>query len=498
MELLFINDDFCSFQMSGFEKMNYEGLEEQIRFYAHGTTAILFNMNAQRTYFDSKVWDNAWEGVTDGKDGKLYYNGQEVVDSTPEPALYTFIRNSRELAKNVPDLFEFRYRCCHKYGVEMWHSMRMNDVHWVPDDTLPQHSRFWVEHPEFRRAAYRKPLSSIWWDQALDFTHPEVCNYTFALIAEYLEHECDGLELDFLRSGPYFLPGGSDAGREIMNSLMRRIRQETVKAAEKFGHPVRLLVRVAPDPAENLSLGLDVAAWAKEGLFDIAAPCAPQPGSTDSAVPVTLWKQLLPENILLVPGIDMGINSGYPGGFLRSCKETDAGMAAAYYYRGADGAYLYNHFYSGCGYVKREEQKIAYSVLGNRERTYAAPRRTPAVRKDSVLPGCYGRTSFFPLAWKSSGVYNEIDAGGGTAGRTGYILIGSQTPMPDLEIKLNTVTCERMDHAIPAEWDLPKLPHFAFFRAPEGVLHDGMNGIDVINRSAEADVELNWIELDVL
>ncbi len=498
MERLFINDDFCCFSHSGFDNMNCDGVEDQIRFYANGATAVLFNMNAQRAYFNSKVWTRAWDGVTDGEDGKLYYEGKEVIDYTPEPPLYTMIRNSRELAKNVPDIFETRYRLCHKYGMEMWHSMRMNDVHWVPDDTLPQHSRFWKEHPEFRRAAYRKPLSSIWDDQALDFTHPEVCDYTFSLIAEYLEHECDGLELDFLRSTPYFLPGGADAGREIMNRLMRRIRKETEKAAEKFGHPVQILVRVAPDPAENLRHGLDVLQWVKEGLCDIVAPCAPQPGATDPFIPVELWKLLLPANIPVTPGIDMGISSGYPGGFLRSCKETDAGMAAAYYYRGADGAYLYNHFYSGCGYVNRQDQKITYSFLGNRERTYAAPRRTPATAKYSILPGQRSMTTFFPLAWKGSGVYNEIDAGGATAGRTGYILIGSQTAMPDLEIKLNTVTCERADNAIPADWTLPKLPYFAFFRVPDGVLHDGTNGIDVINRSIEADVELNWMELDVL
>ncbi len=498
MEKLFINDDFCSFFCSGFDNMNYAGVEDQIKFYAHGATAILFNMNAQRAYFNSNVWTRAWDGVTDGEDGKLYFGGRELIDQKPEPALYTFIRNSRELAKNVPDIFETRYRLCHKYDVEMWHSMRMNDVHWVPDDTLPQHSRFWKEHPEFRRAAYRKPLSSIWDDQALDFTHPEVCDYTFSLIAEYLEHECDGLELDFLRSYPYFLPGGSDAGREIMNNLMRRIRKETEKAAAKFGHPVQILVRVAPDPADNLRQGMDVKLWAEEGLFDIAAPCAPQPGATDSNIPVELWKQILPDGIPVTPGIDMGVSSGYPGGFLRSNKETDAGMAAAYYYRGADGAYLYNHFYSGCGYVNREEEKITYSFIGNKERTYAAVRRTPAVKKYPVQPGFCGMNTFFPLAWKGSGIYNEIDAGGATSGRTGYVLIGSKNPMQDAEIRLNTVVCTRADAELPPEWDLPKLEHFAFFRVPEGVLHDGMNGIDVINRSAEADFELNWMELDVL
>ncbi len=498
MGKLFVNDDFCAFEQSGFENMNVAGVEDQIRFYANGADAILFNLNAQRTYFESKVWTCAWEDITDGDDGKLYYNGKAVENIHPEPALDTFIRNSRELNRNVPDLFALRYRLCRKYGVEMWHSVRMNDVHWTPDESLPHHSRFWKEHPEFRRAAYRKGLSSIWDDQALDFSHPEVRDYTFALIAEYLEKECDGIELDFLRSYPYFLPGGSDAGRPLMTELMRRIKAETEKAEARFGHPVPILVRVAPDPAENLNHGLDVQRWAAEGLCRIVAPCAPQPYATDSTIPVELWKQLLPENITVMPGIDTGLMSSW-NVKLRSSKETDAGMAAAYYYRGADGIYLYNHFYSGCGYTKREEQKIAYGFLGNREKTEARTRRVPAVFKSSVLPGHHGMTSFFPTAWKGSGIYNEIDIGGGTAGRTGCVLICSRNPMPGVEVRLNTIVCERADDARPPDWELPAgLKYFAFFRVPAGVLHDGMNGIDVINRSVEADFELNWVELDLV
>ena len=499
MANVFINDDFCGIWLNDPAEMTVEGLKKQIDFYTEqpGAEAILFNMNAMSAYFNSKTWESVWHDCTEeDEEGRVFYRGREVVDYKPEPPMKTMVCNARRMAKNVPDIFEVRYQYCHEKGVEMWHSMRMNDAHWVPDPELPQHTEFWREHPEFRRAAYRVPLSSIWSDQALDFLHEEVRERAFALIAEYLEHECDGIELDFLRTTPLFAPGGSDEGMPLLTDMMRRIRKEADKAAEKFGHRVRIMVRVCPDPETNLASGMDVFTWAEEGLCDIVAPCPMQPYGNRLDIPVAIWKKLLPANIVLAPGIDIGISSGYPGGRMKTNKETDAGFAATYYYRGADAVYFYNHFYAGSSYHKRDEQKITFGFIGDRAKTEARVRRHVATFREGGLPGVSDTKPFFPLCWKGSGIYNEIDAGGGTAGRTGYVLIGSNTEITDGEILLNRIKCERVD--VPADWELPALPHFAFFKAPEGALHDGYNGIDVINRSLEADFELRWVELDVI
>ncbi len=40
--------------------------------------------------------------------------------------------NTLKLHQEVPDFMQLRYRMCHEKGVEMWHSMRMNDIHHTP------------------------------------------------------------------------------------------------------------------------------------------------------------------------------------------------------------------------------------------------------------------------------------------------------------------------------------------------------------------------------
>ncbi len=495
---VFINTDFCCLCHAAFEDMNEAGLKKQVDFYAvPGVEAILFNRNAQRAYYESKVFDPAWAGVTEDADGKLYFNGEEVKDYTPEPPLYSMVRSSREMSRNVPDAFAVRYRYCHEKGVEMWHSMRMNDTHWVPNPEYVQHSTFWREHPEFRRAAYRKKLSGNWSDQALDFLHAEVREYTLAMIAEYLSYECDGIELDFLRSLPTFAPGGADAGMPLMTQLMQDVRKLADEAAAKFGHRVRIMVRIPPDPQECLGSGLDVLTWARNGLCDIVAPCPSQPYSNTTEIPVTLWKQILPAHIILAPGMDVGMSSGYPGGNLRSNCETDAGFASVFYHRGADAMYFYNHFYSGAGYIDRETQRETYEFCARQELAEKRVRRHVSTQRDSVLPGHMRYQTFWPTVWKKSGIYHEIDAGGCTAGRTARIIIGSDGPIPEAEVRLNTIPCKRADELLPEDWHMPNLAGFACFEAPAGVLHDGLNGIDVISLTEEQDFTLYWAELDI-
>ena len=54
------------------------------------------------------------------------------------------------MRRNCADYMRVRYAYCHSRGVEMWHSMRMNDVHWTSPglEERPQHGDFWREHKE--------------------------------------------------------------------------------------------------------------------------------------------------------------------------------------------------------------------------------------------------------------------------------------------------------------------------------------------------------------
>lgn len=490
---IFINDDFGNFWLAGVENMNEKGLREQIDFYTErgGVEAILFNMNASRAYYDSKVFTPIWKDVEFREDGKLFYLGNEVIDHPVEPNMKTMTICAYALHKNHGNPMKFRYKYCHERGVEMWHSMRMNDAHWMPQEELNQHSDFWREHPEFRRAYYRKTLNGTWANQALDYMHEEVRDYIMNMILEYLSFECDGIELDFLRTLPLCRQGFEEFCRPLITEMMRKIRKVANAAAEKYGHRVRILVRIPPTPEENLLQGLDVFTWMKEGLVDIVVPSPVQPASM-SDIPVDLWKLLLPENIILAPGIEIGVGSGY-GERMRATRETDAGFAAGFYYLGADTIYFYNHF----PYPYKEKQmQETFGFIGNRAETEKRPRRHVATYGETQLDGRAIVRTFPPLAYAKSSINLNRNVGGGTANREARVIILGDRPF-SASILLNTEKCEFLPDA-PLPGAMPKGNLFpAVFRVPNGVLHDGLNGIDVINLTEES-FELRWVEIDLL
>ena len=61
------------------------------------------------------------------------------------------------------------------------------------------------------------------------------------------------------------------------------------EAEKKWGHKLRMAVRVPAYPADALGLGMDVPTWVKEGLIDVVIP---SPGGLDtvSDTQVALWR----------------------------------------------------------------------------------------------------------------------------------------------------------------------------------------------------------------
>ena len=484
----FINDDFGAFFCADAAKMNEEGLREQIDFYAGsgGVRAILFNMNAQRAFFDSRAFEPVWKDVEFREDGTLWFHGREVKDIQPEPAMKTMCRNAYLLYRNFGNPAAFRYRYCHEKGTEMWLSMRMNDNHWTPDPELPQHSELWYRHPEFQVAGYLRKYSWGWEHFPLDYFRPEVRDHELALVKEYLSFECDGFEVDWLRSLPVCRRGFVERCRPLLTEFVREIRRLADEAAARQGHPVKIMMRVPSDPQSALFHGLDVQRWAEERLFDIL-----EPDVGDPFTPIELWKQLLPDWIEVVGGTTHSISSG-SGGRMPSCCETDFALASSLYCSGADTIYLFNHFWAGCGYENRADQKRTYATIGDRALTDAQARRHP------FIP-FFGQKTLPPLAWAKSSVSFMIHAGGATAGRQARVLIAGGSPM-NADVIVNGVPCVFLPDAEPPR-PLPRVPegkerHFAVYRIPDGVLTDGANGVDVINR-ADRDFELFWAEIDI-
>ena len=90
---VFINTDAMTFFNSLLSEMNEAGLERDVDFYTAkgGVEAVLFNMNFQRCYWRSHSREAIWDGVEFHDDGRLFFNGREVVNVDPEPAMKRWI-----------------------------------------------------------------------------------------------------------------------------------------------------------------------------------------------------------------------------------------------------------------------------------------------------------------------------------------------------------------------------------------------------------------------
>ena len=483
------------------DKMNEEGIREDIDFYTShgGVEAILFNMNFQRCLWRSHSREAIWDGVEETSDGQFIYHGKAILDYDPKPAMLTIVRNAKRLSENCPDFFEIRYRYCHERGVQMWHSMRMNDVHWTTDPSLPQHSSLWKSRHDLWRCYYREPYTDCWENMGLDYLQQEVRDYQMALLREYLEHECDGIEFDWLRSLPLFHPGMEETGRDILTDFVREMHAEVKKAEKRFGHRIRIAVRVPRGPLEAYRVGLDVIDWAEKGLVDTVVPSPPLCMNNVIHMPIDLWRKLLPRETVLAPSIDCMTYSVPGGPHLLVNPETDSGLAASFYHRGADTIYLFNHFrWNNIGFIDLEAMKETFGYLGNRKIVNAKPRRHITSFYDSGNH-IEGTRSIIDLPNEAPGkrvVAFPIDAGGATAGRKAWVIIGGDKAF-HAEIRLNGSVCPRL----PAGTPLPDPPivygrelHLATFDIPPYVLHDGRNTIDIINLEEESFRPL-WAEI---
>ncbi len=512
MSGVFINDDFANFFMDfqfkdvmpqfdhsavgGELSMDEAGLRRQIDYYAaEGVRGILFNPNAMRAMFDSKTFDPIWEGLSEDIGGKRYFRGREVGMSFGHDVKSLCLR-ARELFRNVKNPYKVRYEYCREKGVEMWISMRMNDVHWASEPENIVHGTLWHDHPEFRRAAY-KTDSSFWFAQCFDYARKEVYEHHLNLVKEYFERfEMDGFELDWMRSPFHFKPGFEENGRPVLTQFMRDVRKLADAAAKRSGHSIRIGVRVPTHPEEALYAGMDIFQWMEESLVDMVVP-SPYFATSDAMLPIELWKRLLRPGMVLAPCLECQVSSGLCAS-LPANPQVDAGLASSYYYRGADAIYLFNHMMRFSGYDDFKKQREMFSGMSDRAMVEKLPRRHPATLRECIVEGIPGTSYPLPPTAVSPGVCVPVrlNVGGAAGGRSARVILAlAPAEKPAFEIYLNTVSCQQL-----AAYPPPPLPEKELlpmvFEIPAGVLHDGENQIDLINRSG-FPAAVKWVEIEM-
>ncbi len=249
-------------------------------------------------------------------------------------------RNSvGEFAKQGTDPLEIVTEHCREEGIEIFATLRMNDVHDSSDRFSVLGSKFKRKHRKALFGTSRKPPPYGYWSGA-DFSWKVIRNMTFQVLEEMASnYDLDGLELDFWRHPPYFktYAWGQPVTREETDSitrLMRRVRRMADDRGRERGRPLLIAVRVMDSPELSQAMGLDLVTWLREDLVDLVIV---------GEVALAPWE----ETIRLAHRYGVPV---YPCirrsmiGEERGSLESFRAQALTAWKQGADGIYLFNLF----------------------------------------------------------------------------------------------------------------------------------------------------------
>ncbi len=249
------------------------------------------------------------------------------------------------------DYFDVLCEAFKEVNIRPWLSIRMNDLHGTGDTTSVLLSDYFHENPQYRRVLEErrsyaaKSMGSTYYFRALDYTHDAVRERFLAYVEEVVSrYDCYGIELDFLREIWLWHPGGEYNGLDLLNDFMRDVQAITEKYSLQRGADIKVCVRVPSDVETNYDFGLDVITWAAEGLIDMIIPSG-RYGTTDTDIPVTLWKSLMhPYRVSVAPCIEIRIQKSGSSFYGSHTFETYNGIAASFLSQGADKIALFNQY----------------------------------------------------------------------------------------------------------------------------------------------------------
>ena len=482
---LIINEDNSHFFTTRTaEEMTLEGLQAFVDQYAGTKVSHLFlSPNSMKASFASTTREAIWE-----------LGDQQM----PEGLGKQWMDNARLLHERGLDPYAVWIVRCREKGIVPWLSMRMNDIHDVPDSKSYMHSTFWLNHPEFWRVPHDK--SGGWTVRALDYGHPEVREHAMSFVRELLEcYDPDGLELDWMRFGWHFKAGEEAQGAEILTDFVREVRDLTDAWSVKRGHPIKLGVRVPAHPDAAKGLGMDGVRWAREGLIDMLVPC-PFWTSSDFDIPVELWKEGIgeaAEGVVIAPGLEHNTRA-WPGGApIANDLAATAGFAASAWQRGAGQIYLFNYMDSQTRPVTAEEYRVILESGLQRDFVYAAPRRHIQAYRDTV-PAGFDAGVDLPVETSVPAAFT-LHTGPKPAGRHVVFVAGlaerDGVTEAAFAATVNGASCENLpDKENPEQF--PSSVRAIQFSCPGEAMQDGYNEF-VVEQISGVPQQIVWAEVRV-
>ena len=208
--------------------------------------------------------------------------------------------------------------------------------------------------------------------ECLDFMRDEVRAERLTVIQETVErYDVDGFELQLNYQPYYFHPNDVEKGRDVMTAWVWEV-YEAVKAS---GAERELAVRIPASVEACMAVGMDPAAWAREGIVDVLIG---QTSSGSEALDPTLDMRPLVE---AVDGTDCrvhaSIHSRMGSDRLGQAPiEVVRATASNYWAQGIDGLYLAHWFgnwpYDSTFYEKLRE--IPYpEIMAPKDKHYYVP-----------------------------------------------------------------------------------------------------------------------------
>ena len=273
---------------------------------------------------------------------------------------------------------------CRQRGMEAWLSVRMNDCHCPDEIACFLRSDFFYEA---REKGWM--LGDAWGYNryCFDYTVPEVRRRMLAYMEEQLDmYDADGLELDFMREPLCFDYLNCPDKLEIMNDFMRDVKKIVVVAEEKWGHKIKVIVRLPREIDHCLIYGFDPETWVREKLVD-HINVTPRFETCDNDMPLRQWKERMP-SVEISAGIETRCLRN-DNGPTNVDSDVVNGLVAAYIPQGVDAIYLYNYYIDPYaeedGHKRRTEDVIRR--CGSGETVFASPRRHIVMYQDIAPKG---------------------------------------------------------------------------------------------------------------
>jgi hypothetical protein len=362
MSGIMFNEDCNHFIYSRYKegiKVSAKELNEFIDQYS-GTQVkeFVMNINAMLAWFPAQSRENAIDKYQKCVDKNI--NQENEVDYL-KLSLDIFVEQGLDMYKIWID----RLR---ENAISPWISIRMNDIHNTDDDNHFLVTQFYRNNKHMSRASHRP--HSHYFDNALDYSFPEVREHYLSLIREVVDrYDFDGLELDWMREPVSMGIGRELDGINIFTGFMREVRSVLDDAEKTKGHEIKISVRIPFSPEVALRFGFDVINWAKSGIVDVIIPTA-RWVSTDNDMPIDLWKQVLSDtDVMICAGLELLIGASpivpWSADALQyNSIETVRGSAVTYLSMGAERIYLYN--YMDCPSIPKEDSMEEGSAIDPR------------------------------------------------------------------------------------------------------------------------------------